>query len=531
MVLLLSGPFDRLLAAAYRATIQKGPGLGFRRFWPAGWARCSILRRARGTDRQTGEPKRHARGRLGQRLALYLGLDEASRRTTRQRRHCLPAGNGDIAWERDMLELYRRIGLALAIALGLWLFFLADLTPFYSVKTPKPVARAGTQAPGSLLPVPRRSEPPMIISVSGPQEEQFMAKAAAVSSGQDVDPDWLRRVPPFERTWDRPRDIYFKATEFPLAALLPGPPAPSGPSLLFEDAAGHKLELRLTRLDDESFHLGTGLTEYGPPLTMVFVWRPVAWWCLGLGLALYCLLPWRQFDASWRYFARWRVCLGDLGWAILFIAFFGLPMAIVGGSVQAVAAYPVFPCVLWPLAGLSLVGAWFAAWAASFRLRLDPSGLTLGALGPDLALPFASIVAAYPVRHRYPRWFIRLLWIAAFFGRGASSLRTAGQAMLLESSAVSGLALKRRDGTTAYVWLTDALGTMAVAGGQDLAKALRTAGVPLADTPQELVRLFPPLLQEGGAGSAWPTWAVALLIALGPSVGVCLFIVLRILSS
>ncbi|MYL85095.1 hypothetical protein GTA51_18465 [Desulfovibrio aerotolerans] len=430
-----------------------------------------------------------------------------------------------------MLELYRRIFLALAIALGLWLFFLADLTPFYSVKTPKPVARAGSHAPGSLLPLPRRSEPPVIISVSGLQEEQFMAKAAAVSSGQDVDANWLRRVPPFERTWDRPREIYFKAPEFPLNALLPGPPDTSGPPLLFVDAAGHTLELRLTRLDDDSFHLGSGLTEYGPPLTMVFVWRPVAWWCLGLGLALYGLLPWRQFDATWRYIARWRVCLGDFGWAILFIAFFGLPMAIVGGSVQAVAAYPVFPCVLWPLAGLSLVGAWFAAWAAAFRLRLDPDGLTLGGLGPDLAIPFASIVAAYPVRHRYPRWFVRLLWIAAFFGRGASGLRSAGQAMLLESSAVSGIALTRSDGTTAYVWLTDAMGTMAVAGGQDLAKALRTAGVPLADAPQELVRLFPPLLVEGSESPAWPAWAVALLIALGPSVVVLLFNLLRILSS
>ena len=122
---------------------------------------------------------------------------------------------------------------------------------------------------------------------------------------------------------------------------------------------------------------------------------------------------------------------------------------------------------------------------------------------------------------------------ARVVGTAASAgwARTAGQAMLLDSSAVSGIALNRKDGTTAYVWLTDALGTMAVAGGQDLAKALRTAGVPLADAPQELVRLFPPLLQEGGTRATWPTWVVALLIVLVPSVGVLLFNLLRILSA
>jgi len=430
-----------------------------------------------------------------------------------------------------MLELYRRIFLALAIALGLWLYFLADLTLFYSVKIPKPPASSGARTSGSLLPLPRRSEPTVIITVSGATEERFMAKATAVSSGQDADPDWLRRVPPFERAWDRPREIYFKAPEFPLAALLPAQPAGQGAPVVLADAAGRQLQLRLTQLNDGSFHLGSGLTEYGPPLAMVYVWRPVAWWCFGAGLALYGLLPRRRLDKTWRVFARWRVCLGDLGWVLLFVVFFGLPMAIVGGSVQAAAEYPVFPRILWPLAGLGLIWAWFAAWAAAFRLRFAPSGLTLGAVGPDLEIPFAAIVAAHPVRHRYPKWFIRLMWIAALCSRGSSGCRAAGAAMLLESSSVAGLALECKDGSTAYVWLTDALGSMALADGKELSAALAKAGVPLAAAPRELVRLFPPMLLERGAVSTWPAWTIALVIALGPTAAVMLFNLLRILSS
>lgn len=422
-----------------------------------------------------------------------------------------------------MVELYRRVILALTIALGLWLYFLADLTPFYSVQTPKPSATPQALNPDRLLPFPRRSEPPVVIPVSGPQEEQFMAKAAAVSSGQDDDPAWLRRIPPFERAWDRPREIYFKDWEFPLAGLLPDPLIAGGPPLVLADAAGRRLGLRFTRIDDSAFQLGSGLTEYGPPLAMVFVWRPWAWWCFGAGLAVYGLLPWRRFDRAWRHYARWRVCLGDFGWVLLFTVFFGLPLAIVGGSVQAVAANAVFPCVFWPLAGLGLLAAWYSAWGASFRLRLSPSGLVFGALGPDREIAFAAIAAASPVRLRSPRWFIRLLWIAALFGRGTSRLQVAGQALLLESSAVSGLALDLKDGSTAYLWLTDALGSPAIAGGRDLGTALATAGVPLATTPRELVRLFPPTMTAAGGGSSpWAAWTVAAGIILGPTLVVFL---------
>jgi hypothetical protein len=430
-----------------------------------------------------------------------------------------------------MLELYRRIALALAIAMGLWLFFLADLTPFYSVQVPKPPSRQVVADRDSLLPTPRRSESAEIINVSGPQEERFMAKAVAVSSGQDNDPDWLRRIPPFERTWDRPRAIYFKAPEFPLPAVRSIRPAAGTPSRMLADATGRRLDLRYTRLDDDSFQLGSGLSEYGPPLAMVFTWRPWAWWCFGAGFGLYLALPWRRFGKTWRHFARWRVCLGDFGWVFMFVVCFGLPLAIVGGSIQALTVYGIFPCVLWPLAGLSLVLVWHTAWAASFRVGITPAGVRLGALGPDLDIPFASIVSATPVHHRYPKWFIRLLWIAALFGRGTSRLQGVGQALLLESSDVSGVALELKNGSTAYIWLTDALGAMAIAGGGELAKGLAKAGVPLSATPRELVRLFPPMMLEAGGGAgAWRIWVWGAVIALGPTVLVLLAILARSLA-
>jgi hypothetical protein len=431
-----------------------------------------------------------------------------------------------------MLELFRRVLLALAIALGLWLFFLADLTPFYSVRLPKTATRTGAHGPASLLPFPRREQPPQVIPVSGERAERFFAKAVAVSGGADTDPVWMRRIPPFERRWDRPREIYFKASEFPLADAVSRPPQPGRGPVVLTNGSGQRLELRVTRLDDDAFHLGSGLSEYGPPLAMVFVWRPWAWWCFGVGLAAYALLPWRRFGARWRHFARWRVCLGDVAWVLMFTVFWGLPLAIVGGSLQALTVYGLFPAVLWPLAWLSLVMLWYAAWGASFRVGLDDRGLAMGALGRDLDIPYGSITRATPVRHRYPKWFIRLLWIASLFGRGTARLQMAGQAMLLGASDVSGLALELADGSTAYLWLTDALGSMAIPGGRELVTGLEKAGVPLAKKPRELVRLFPPLLVEAGnASGAWRVWAFGAVIFLGPTVLVLLAILARGLAA
>lgn len=358
-----------------------------------------------------------------------------------------------------------------------------------------------------------------------------MSKALAVSSGQDIDQAWMRRIPPFERNWERPREIYFKAPEFPLAELVHGIAGPADTPRVLEDASGQRLELRFTRLDDASFHLGSGLSEYGPPLALVFVWRPCAWWCFGVGLAAYLVLPWPRYAKGWSYFSRWRVCLGDFGWVLMFTIFFGMPLAIVGGTVQAVTVYGVFPSIFWILAGLGLVLVWYTAWASSFHVGLGEGGVAMGALGLELDIPYASIVAAAPVRHRYPKWFIRLLWIAALFGRGTARLQVAGQAMLLGASNVSGLALELDNGTTAYLWLTDALGSMAVTDGERLIQALEAAGVPLRRSPKELVRLFPPMMLEAGSGSGvWRIWAWGAAMFMGPTVIVLLAMLARELA-
>lgn len=395
-----------------------------------------------------------------------------------------------------MLELYRRVALAVCLAGALWLYFLADLTPFFSLRQPKAPEAPRTHNAESLLAAPRVVPPPTVITVDGAEWPPFLAKALAVSRGQDTDPDWLRRVPAFERTWDRPREVYFQADEPPMRDIEARLPLAPDTLLVPAGQDGPTLAVRYTRLSDDDFHLGSGLSEYGPPRALVFPWRWLWPWCLGLGLLAYLLPPWPRFARGERHFARWRVCLGDFGWAFMFAIFFGLPMAIVGGSVQALAAYPVFPMVLWPLAGLALLLVWFTAFSASLRIRLSQKALVIGALGPPLTIPLSDIVRAAPVMHRYPKWFIRLMWIAALFGKGAGRLQAAGQALMLEGSRVSGLALTLKNGATAYIWLTDALGGMAVIGGRELVAALEKAGVPLADRPRELVRLFPPMLLE-----------------------------------
>jgi len=103
--------------------------------------------------------------------------------------------------------------------------------------------------------------------------------------------------------------------------------------------------------------------------------------------------------------------------------------------------------------------------------------------------------------------------------------------MLLGASDVSGLALELESGGTAYLWLTDALGSMAVTDGERLIQALEAAGVPLRRSPKELVRLFPPMMLEAGSGSdVWRIWAWGAAIFMGPTVIVLLAMLARELA-
>jgi len=416
-----------------------------------------------------------------------------------------------------MIELARRVVLLACILAGVWLSYLADLSPQYALRVPRQPEAQEPHGPDSLIAMASEGKAGERLRVSGPAWRAFLEKAAAVSRGEDQDPAWLRRVQPFEWTWSLPREVFFRQTETPLDALA-GKTITDWTELGMTEGDGPVLEIEEKHADDGAFSLGSGLAAYAPPPAMVFIWRGPARVVWAAGVLFYVLAGFTLPRRDGLAYARWRIVLGDCASVLLAGFFFWLPLAIVGGSMQALTRYGVFPAALWPLSGLGCLGAYFTAQSAALRLRIGAEAISLGGLGKTLDIPYSGIARAAWADLRQPGWLTNLTWLAAASSKGRARLTGAGMALVASSPQSRGLALDLAGGRTAYVWLSDAQGSEAIAGARDLEKALVAARVPFEPTPRELRRLFPPRLEaEGRHVRVWPAWAIGLGIFFGPA--------------
>lgn len=389
-----------------------------------------------------------------------------------------------------MREFYRRAGLVVGMAAFLWCFFLADGTVFVALGLPR-------ETTSRSVPLALRVHGPATVTtlpVSGPHWQRFLTEVHAFCTAAPGAPPWEKRLAAgARRSDDGPRTVYFRGDEAPVASLVGELSTKSPVRLVDETGTPALLEARLVRLTDSDFHLGMGLSNYGAPKDMIYIWRPLGWACLIFGAVFYLAIPRVRRPAGALGYAGWRVGLSDVLWIMLFPVFFGLPLAIAGGSVQAVTVYPALLLMFWPLAALSALLVWYAAFCASFCLYCDAAGLHVAALSTRLAIPYAAISSCRRVVHASPRWLTRLLWLASLFGTGAQRAHTAGQALLLEHARAGGLALELHDGRTVYLWLTDAWGSPAMPGAAGIEQTLKAAGVLCRRPPEKLVAFFPPL--------------------------------------
>jgi len=422
-----------------------------------------------------------------------------------------------------MMELWRRVLLATAVATATWLWFLADLTPLVALEAPDFAERQASHGgpAGALVEDYRRLRAlptgdfarevvrDQTLEVSGPDWRAWLPKVLDASAAAVVPPGWRERLLPFERDRGQgPISLYFRLDEPPLDELA-GRLAPSREVFLTlaGESAPRYLAARLRVLADDDFSLGGGLSEYDAPPEMVFRQRPWVPWALAAGLVSYGLLPWPRRAPGAITFARWRVVLGDVVGIGLFGMFFALPFFIVGGSVQVLREYWGFAVVLWPLAALGALALWFAARYSAFAIEVLPEGLRVSGIGGALELPFASVESFRPAVLRAPRWLVRALWVAAILGKG----RGAGQALLLGSSETGGLVLELRDRRGVFLWATDSLGNLAMKGFERVVEALRAAGVREVDEPLERRAVLPPEV-EGAGVRATPVLGLTVLV-------------------
>ncbi len=440
------------------------------------------------------------------------------------------------------MATWRRIALLAGLSLAIWLFFHVSLEPLVTVQLAD-FARMQEGEGGffgfstekqeylkqlSLQEYIAEKTRDRTVSVSGEQWETFFREVAAASAGETSDAAWTRRLSPEEtRRHSTPYWIFFRTWEKPVAEISDRVTG-QGPDSFFvrldQKGQAHYLELRARSFSSDDFQLGTGLLgSPRPPSSFLYPQRPAALWALLAALAAYFLIPWKKRDPEALCYPYWLVALGDFVAMILFVPFFGLPMFVIGGSVQALTTPAIFlTVIMWPFA---LAGAWLSLYMAeyeSYLILIHDDGLELQTCRRHDSFAFDAMDHWELLELRPPRWLIALLWLASLTGQGARSAQAAGQAAMLSGTSMGGVGIWLKNGSAVFLWITAQMGRRAKSHFQRLLAALEAALIP----HREEVKVIRSVIMPEGEGEAvaassryrdWTLWAIILapLVAVG----------------
>jgi hypothetical protein len=326
---------------------------------------------------------------------------------------------------------------------------------------------------------------------------------------------WLARAPADERRWGLTGKSYFyRLNEAPVAEIA-GKLARNGDRLYVRmpgDGAAGYLRAELHVFSDDDFRFGSGFSHAPqPPAAFLFPFRRFSAPILLLGLAAYFVLPRRKREKGAIFYPGWRLALSDFAAFLLIGPFFALPFFVVGGTVQAVTQGWMLCLVFWPLAFLGVWLLRITAGYAGYEIVLREDGLRVRNGRGEKGVPFASLDHFQPLELRPPRWLVWAGLLAAFSGKGAARAGAGGRGLLLAGFSNGGVGLGLKDGTSIYIWITDAMGTAALKNAGKLLKALEQAGVPRRDEVQEIRSVAPPtgrdksgrILKEGSETAVW----------------------------
>lgn len=286
-----------------------------------------------------------------------------------------------------MLELARRGVLGVCLLLGLWLYFLPDPTPLWTVEP----AGAGQGAAAR------------VVTVSGPLWRAYFRQADQALAGAKTEKAFARRLGQGPRSDGSvgPK-LYYKYYDPPLSDL-------GGPDNIRLRLEGTDLALSLGVFVP---HPGTAPGKDQPPASLTHPWRKTGWkaWPAGLLTALF--LPW---PAGGRAVLRWprrKIVALDVFWLAFAGLFFGLPLAIFHGMAFANARQAVMTVLCWGAAGLGLALGRVAAARAARGVLLADQGVTIIGLGEEVFVPYGGPSSA---RLLAPcGWRRRLGWFASW---------------------------------------------------------------------------------------------------------------------
>jgi hypothetical protein len=371
------------------------------------------------------------------------------------------------------IEILRRLVLIAGLASAAWLAFLTDFRPSIAAWL-APEAAADVAPPprsaDALLAEPREETPVPRVDVAGAEWQAFFTNIQAGVPGSST-------------------RMYFDAD---------APPFPSLPATLTDYAP---VDLRLAgtnappiRIERAPAHALVAFGDVNPlPMGLTYRWRHVAWWPLAAALLIYAVLPWFRPTRDQLAYARWRLVLGDFASSLLWGGFFVLPLAVIGGSMEAVTGVPGFTVIPWAIALLGLLSFYWVARHASFLLTVRDDGVEHYTLHGHESLAWADIAKVEGIQITPPRWFVVLSFAAVFLGGSrAARLGQTGRALIVAGSRVNGLRLTGRDGSVRHLWISDQMGGPAMKNVDRLMDGLAREGIEPPAAPLEIRALFPP---------------------------------------
>jgi hypothetical protein len=426
------------------------------------------------------------------------------------------------------METWRRGILLACLGLALGTAKFAVLRPLLTLRTIDFAAEQRDEKAWSEEGARLKSLPPaeyvaektkgISAEVSGPAWAAVFSGLRAADAGEGSARAWLERAPADERRWGfSNKSYFFRLPETPVAEIAGKMDRNADRFYVRMDGRGGAEYLRaeLQVFSDDDFRFGSGFSHAPkPPAAFLFPFRRFSGPIALFGLAAYLLLPRRKREKGAIFYPGWRMALSDFAAFLLIAPFFSLPFFIVGGTVQAVTRGWMLCLVLWPLAFLGVWLLRIVAGYAGYEIALRDDGLRIHDGRGEKSIPFAALDHFRPLDLRPPRWLVWAGLLASFSGHGSARAGAAGRGLLLAGFSNGGVGLGLKDGTSVFVWITDAMGTTALKNAGKLLKALERAGVPRRDEVQEIRSVAPPTSQDASGrilkeGSETVVWILA----------------------
>lgn len=391
------------------------------------------------------------------------------------------------------MEYFRRFLLLLSVTVSISLFFFIPVQPWVTVEFPNFAAMQQVE-PGYTdegrylrqLPLGEYIQEKMAnatIDVSGEIWEQFFQRAEQLQTGSVVPKEFSKHI-----NIERIRDpesravLFYRPQESPIEQLNDELVQRTDHTVYLQ-LDGRPVESCLVvRYIDENnaaFEGGAGLrSATRPSNSFIYPYRWHAAIALLAGISAWLVFPRTKHSRDALFYSAGRVAAADLFALGLFSCFFGLPMFFIGGILQLFEG-PGFLIagIMWGFAGTGVWLLLFMSEYATYQILIGDDAIQVDTARAHTSYPFHEIRYWQPVVQRPPRWLVALLWLASIFSKGARSYQTAGQAMILEGTETSGIALALKDSSWAYLWVSPEMGKRAEPFRRNLLKTLQDAGV------------------------------------------------------